>query len=42
MSFKFLKVGRAALVAAAICVATAPSPSYAAATGLAAGEIKAL
>ena len=29
MSFKLLKVGRAALVAAAICVATAPTPSYA-------------
>ena len=28
MSFK-LKIGRAALVAAAICVATAPSPSFA-------------
>ena len=29
MSFKLLKNGRAALVAAAICVATAPSPSLA-------------
>ena len=31
MSFKLLEIGRAALVATAICVATAPSPSYAAA-----------
>ena len=29
MPFKTLKNGRAALVAAAICVATAPSPSFA-------------
>ena len=29
MSVKLLKVGRAALVAAAICVATVPSPSWA-------------
>jgi len=35
MLFKFLKVGRAALVAAAICVATAPSPSWAAVLDLA-------
>ena len=30
MSFKLLKIGRAALAAAAVCVATAPSPSFAA------------
>ena len=29
MSFKLLEIGRTALVAAAICAATAPSPSYA-------------
>ena len=38
MSFKLLEIGRTALVAAAICVATAPSPSWAAALDLAGAD----